>query len=187
MITDRGIWTSTDETKTHLVDLKICQWLVDFFRKENRIVDLGCGNGGYTKYLIDNGFYCEGYDGSPLTPDITNGLCRILDLSEPIDIGKFDVCLCLEVGEHIPQEYEQTFIDNICNSSKRYIILSWAIEGQPGYGHVNCKNNEYIIDQICSRGFRFVKENTNWIRRVSELPWFKDTLIFFEYDYGRIN
>jgi hypothetical protein len=170
-----------------MFDEPLCEAIALFFQKSRKIVDLGCGDGSYTKYLISKGFDCKGYDGSPLTGQLTDNICGILDLSEKIDIGKYDLVLCLEVGEHIPVIYEQIFIDNICKASNQYIILSWAVEGQPGYGHVNCRNNDYVIDQMKKRNYSHILDNSQYFRGKSTFTWFKNTLMFFEYDYGSFN
>ena len=38
--------------------------------------------------------------------------------------------MSLEVGEHLPQEFENIFIHNLHNNNKSGILLSWAIKGQ---------------------------------------------------------
>lgn len=180
MITDRGIWTSMDETQTHLFDEPLCTTIFDMFGK-SRIVDIGCGNGAYTKYILDHGGHCVGYDGSPLTPEISEGLCSIMDFSEPVNIGTYDVVLTLEVGEHIPKKYEQVFIDNICKAAIHYIILSWAVKNQPGTGHVNCQNNDYVIKEMKKRGWKLDEETTEILRKASTLRWFANTLMVFSH------
>ena len=178
-INERGIWLDKSETDIHSFDEKLCNAIIKAIEYYETVVDIGCGDGRYTKALIKAGFECVGYDGSPLTPEITGGLCKVKDFSNPVDIGEFQVVLCLEVGEHIPEEYEQVFIDNICLASKEIIILSWAVEGQPGYGHVNCKNNDYVISEMADRGFLYKFDTSEYLRKNSELWWFKNTVMVF--------
>ena len=179
MIHQHGYWTEKSETDLHACDESLCNAIIEIFNKKLTIVDLGCGNGAYTKRFIEAGFDCRGYDGSPLTPEISGGVCGVLDLSEPIDIGVFDMVVSLEVGEHIPAEYEQIFIDNICKSSKKYVLLSWGVEGQPGVGHVNCRNNDYIIKEMERRGLRYNKIDSDYLRSKSTFPWFANTVMLF--------
>lgn len=180
MIHERGYWLSKDETNTHDWDRPLAAELVKMFRTSKTIVDIGCGNGGYTKHFIDNGLSCTGYDGSPLTPEITGGLCGIKDFSVPVDIGKFDFVLSLEVGEHIPATYEQNFVDNLVKAAKKFICLSWGVEGQGGLGHVNCRNNDYVIRELSKRGFVYDSDRSDKLRSVSTFPWFKNTVMVFE-------
>ena len=147
MIHKRGYWIEISDKNTHLCDEKLCRALIKMFTGKT-IVDIGCGDGSYTRNFIDAGIECTGYDGSPLTTEISNGLCHIRDFSQPVNIGLFGVVISLEVGEHIPKKYEKIFIDNLCNTSRQWVCLSWAIKGQPGFGHVNCQNNDYIIAEM---------------------------------------
>ena len=174
---DRGIWTTKEEVSTHHFDRPLCDAIITECRefKVKTIADIGCGDGSYTKYLNDNGFQCAGFDGSPMTPFF----CTITDFSEPVCIGKYDLLLSLEVGEHIPQEFEQVFLDNLCNAP--ILILSWAIPGQGGTGHVNCRDNSYIIQQMEQRGYGLDNLNTSYLIFQSTLSWFKNTLMVFQW------
>ena len=66
---------------------------------------------------------------------------------------KPDWILSLEVGEHIPKEFESAFIQNLTRNAKKGIIISWAIKGQGGYGHFNEQNNKYIKNLLYKFGF----------------------------------
>jgi len=145
------------------------------------IIDVGCGNGAYTLFLRKYGINCYGYDGNPFTGEITNSMCGIMDFSEPVtDISPFDMVLCLEVAEHIPEEKEDVFINNIVSLSNRFIIISWAVEGQGGVGHVNCRNNDYVIEKMMIHNYKFKEEESSALRLSSRVSWFKNTLMVFE-------
>lgn len=184
MIHPHGYWLEINNDNTHVCDQTLCDSIIKMF-KVKTAVDIGCGNGAYTHNLIDSGIDCCGFDGSPLTYILTSGLCSVMDFSQPVMIGKFDLVLCLEVGEHVPNEYEKVFIDNICNASQKWICLSWGIPGQPGYGHVNCQTNEYIINELKSRGFNYRNDLSLILRENSTFDWFKNTLMIFEYGLGK--
>lgn len=87
--------------------------------------------------------------------------------------------MSLEVGEHIPKEYEHILIDNICNAAEHGVILSWAIKGQGGAGHVNCQNNAYIIDVMRGKGFAYDTDASSTLRKNATLSWFKNTVMVF--------
>lgn len=179
MINERGIWLTTQETDTHEYDPALAGALVKYFSHMKSIVDIGCGTGEYVLKFKANNIECKGFDGSPLTPVLTANMCEVMDFSEPVDIGKFDLVLSLEVGEHIPAEYEQIFINNLINASDRFLLLSWAVEGQYGIGHVNCQPNIYVIRELKNRGFLYLRWFSEILRDNSSLPWFKNTLMFF--------
>lgn len=180
MIHERGYWMDRKETDTHEFDASLAKAIVFWsYEYEGWFIDIGCGNGSYVRYLMDHNIEVVGYDGSPLTPELTGGLCKVMDFSVPQNIGKFRNVLSLEVGEHIPAQYEDIFIDNLCNASYENIILSWAVEGQPGIGHVNCRNNDYIEDKFRARGFEYIFWETANLREAATLPWFKNTIMVF--------
>jgi 2-polyprenyl-3-methyl-5-hydroxy-6-metoxy-1,4-benzoquinol methylase len=104
-----------------------------------------------------------------------------MDLTVPQTlITPYDFVLCLEVGEHIPQQHEQMFLDNLNKFVGRDLVMSWAVPGQySASGHVNNQPNEYVIEQMWSRGLRYQKKMTKILRGYSTLKWFKNTLLVF--------
>jgi hypothetical protein len=180
-ISETGCWLSEDLVKSHHFDEGLAKAMAHELIGMGRGVDIGCGSGAYVKFLNDEyGIWVDGYDGSPLTEDVTNGLCRQADFSEPQDVGKYDFVISLEVGEHIPAEYEKTFLNNLVMPTPDMIILSWAVEGQAGQGHVNCRSNKYIISEMEDRGYAYDKKASLKLRLASRLPWFKNTIMVFE-------
>lgn len=166
----------------HFFDENLAEAIVDLQSKyKNKTAyDLGCGHGEYTRYLKNKQINCSGFDGNPYTNNITNGLCSVLKLNEPINLPRVDCVICLEVGEHVPKQFEDVVINNIVNTTNNLIILSWAIEGQLGEGHVNCRNNDYIKNKISNFGFKNLIEEENLLREKSKLSWFKNTIMVFK-------
>ena len=180
IVNERGIWITSDKNY-HLVDESLAFSIKEFLKKEKckSVVDLGCGDGFYTKVLKED-FICDGFDGNPYTKILSDGLCSQLDLSLPVDLNfLYDWVLCLEVGEHIPIQYEDIFIDNIHNSNTKGIILSWATPGQDGLGHYNEREQEYIKNIFNNLGYSNDIESENELRKNSEFWWFKNNIMVF--------
>jgi len=78
--------------------------------KVSSVLELGAGMGQYTRALQYSGLFTSCFDGNPNTQELTEGLCGIIDLSKPINLARHDWVLSLEVGEHMPKEFEGTFI-----------------------------------------------------------------------------
>lgn len=183
-----GSWSHTS-FNGHAFDLslarfigKICEML--FIRT---VYDFGCGVGWYVRYLRDRGLDVQGYDGNENVREISslffnNGFyCQRIDLSKPVmSDEKADMVMSLEVGEHIPPEEEGVFIDNIVTNAEKYVLLSWAIPGQNGDGHINCRENGYIVSELKKRGFRLNVPVSILLRKNASLPWMTKTLMFFE-------
>ena len=182
-ISEKGYWVG-DTGNWHVTDWKLANAFAIFLHKEKAktVVDFGCGEGDYTRWLLSRGFECIGYDGNPDTPTITKGLGKVLDLSEPFDLGKtFDWVLSLEVGEHIPHQYETIFIENLMRHADKGIILSWALKSQPGNGHFNCQDNDYIKSIFARYGYMNDVAAENYLREQSDdyFPWFKNSIMVF--------
>jgi len=182
-INKNGFWEGIEAASQHQYDSNLASALTKFFKQENAIsiADFGCGMGNYVKTFNYNNIKASGFDGNPNTPQLTQqNCCTVLDLSIPILFdSKFDWILSLEVGEHIPQQFEHQFINNLHNNNKRGIILSWAVEGQGGQGHFNERNNTYIKHIFSNLGYFNDIIAENILRRNSTLTWFKNTIMVF--------
>jgi len=182
---ETGIWSginSMDMMLHHVHDSSLANAVCSFFVHENikTVGDLGCGTGFYTKQLIKSGINSYAYDGNPNTFEISGGVGSVLDLSNIFRFPEpFDWVLSLEVGEHIPAEFESTYIGNLHENNINGVVLSWAVEGQKGDGHVNCRNNEYIKDKFIDLGYSSDIIAEEKIRKSSTAPWFKDTIMVF--------
>ena len=175
-IDEKGSWITEDPQ--HCYDKGLNDWLMNFLQ-EKSVFDFGCGDGNYLKNLKKVCTQVGGCDGNPFTSELTDGIGFQADLSIPQQFKKVDWVLSFEVGEHLPKEYESTFIDNLCNHSNKGIILSWAFPGQPGEGHINCQTSEYIIEQLYQRGFLVDYIASNELRDISDTWWFQANLLVF--------
>ena len=179
-----GYWegVGADVSGGHYYDNTLADLMVEFFKNENvtSLVDLGCGDGKYVENFKKNGINACGYDGNPDTPEYTNNRCGVLDLSQPYKFEQpFDWVMSLEVGEHLPPQFEDIFIENLHNNNKNGIILSWAVEGQGGHGHFNERNNDYVKAKFAKLGYVNDVEAENKMRAVASVGWFRNTVMVF--------
>jgi Methyltransferase domain len=171
-----GYWLSQEEG--HVFDPALARELEHFLYGKS-VCDFGCGMGHYVHWLRKCGVECDGYDGNPNTYELTLGACHTLNLAKPVDLTKrYDVVTCLEVAEHIPKQYETVFLDNLARHAKEMILLSWAVPGQLGDGHVNCRMNSYVIYRLWQRGFRLQTAETIYLRTHCSF-WSPHTLMVF--------
>lgn len=182
-INTNGFW-ETEDGIGHHYDKSICTGIINYFNEKNikKVFDFGCGMGDYARSFISNGFEVKAFDGNPNTVKLTNGIAEVLDLSEEFNLEELADCvMSLEVGEHIPKEYEQIFLDNICRHTNSKILLSWAVVGQTGDGHVNCQNNDYVINEMSKRGFTYDEKSSNELRSLATISWwFTNTIMIFK-------
>jgi SAM-dependent methyltransferase len=147
------------------------------------IADLGCGLGYTCRSLSEAGFDVIGYEGTSDLEDL--GVFAPIheqDLTIPFWIQDQRNIICLEVGEHIPIEYEDIVFDNITNNAKWRVILSWAIPDQGGTGHFNEQPNYHVIAKMQKRGFVINADLTRVLRSVTpdETWWFRNTIMVFD-------
>jgi hypothetical protein len=119
------------------------------------------------------------YDGNPNTQELSEGRCGVLDLSKPLNLSRHDWVLSLEVGEHIPQAFEDTFLNNLDSGNTEGVILSWAVEGQGGTSHVNNRNNTYIRTKMHAKGYLTDEMTETNLRSSSTFSWFKNTIMVY--------
>ncbi len=175
-----GIWNA-EHAKHHQSSEKLAKWLAGYLPLHQPVLDFGCGNGYYIGYLQQLGFSGAGYDGH----NIENPLCRnffVKDLTIPLDLALKGSVISLEVGEHLPNSAQQTFMQTLVRNCTDHLVLSWAEIGQPGIGHINCRSQEDVINDVESRGFKLNKEATADVRNNIDdnCDWFRRTLLIFE-------
>jgi SAM-dependent methyltransferase len=185
-ISNTGYWIldSVGMDREHAFDLGVCMEIVALAKRTDKIIDLGCGKCDYTNKLLDLGFDIVGIDGNPITPQYCSrsDKIRVCDLTSDIVYEtSYDLVLCLEVAEHVPAQYEDSLIRNIDRAVNPggTLLLSWGVEGQPGYGHVNCRNNDYVKNVFTKFGYTSNEAIENNIREKASLPWFKNTIMVF--------
>lgn len=133
----------------------------DLFRPK-RLIDLGAGCGVYTNYFSMRGVEALAIDG--VTPPVEHSYSvpfQVRDLTVPFENiwGHFDLALCLEVAEHIPESLSDTFVDNLLRFSDR-LILSAAQPNQGGHHHVNEQPKRYWVAKLAAKGYAYNRRET---------------------------
>jgi hypothetical protein len=146
------------------------------------MIDIGCGEGHAARYFRDLGCEVLGIDGSQqakrdsliadqhVTHDFTHGPYH--------PSTAFDLVWSCEFVEHVEERYLNNFLETFA-CSQRYLMMTFASPGQPGYHHVNCQHKDYWIDKIESMGFRFNPVLTDTSRAISSEGHYKSRGLFF--------
>jgi hypothetical protein len=121
------------------------------------ILDVGCGVGPWLRAALDLGVDdIFGIDGdwvdetSLLIPRERFQSC---DLSQGFRLGRrFDLTLCLEVAEHLPETVAPRLVESLTQSSD-VLLFSAAMPGQKGSDHINEQWPEYWDRLFEQHGF----------------------------------
>jgi len=129
MPSNTGIWNQEEADNNHIFSYRIAKWIANFLNPTKQLYDVGCGKGTYAGYFEDMGFYMViGIDGVEYEGKECSKLLAH-DLTDSLDFNIYGNILCLEVGEHIPEEHLETFINNLTHNCNEWLILSWAVPG----------------------------------------------------------
>ena len=152
------------------------------------VIDIGCGIGIYLAEFKTNGVEILGYDGAPAA--IANSLIgdkiKLYDLCRPLKLSRrFDLCLCLEVAEHLEPAGARTLIKTLTNLSKT-VIFTAATPGQGprSIGHINEQPPKYWRKLFKQKDFELNKKLTEKIRpemkQAKIVWWLTKNLMIFE-------
>uniref|UniRef100_A0A061SH67 Methyltransferase domain protein n=1 Tax=Tetraselmis sp. GSL018 TaxID=582737 RepID=A0A061SH67_9CHLO len=178
-ITESGAWYISRKYK-YVFDKTLANALLVVFKGKS-VLELGAGLGHYSKFLLSTGKLKAlfSYDGVPDIQEVSRGLVHYADFTHSHNFSNVDWVLSTEVGEHIPTRYQQQFLSNIIQPAKVGVVLSWAVPGQLGEGHVNCLPNHNIVQAMFQNGFCLLPRTSQALRQTSSLPWFKRTIMVF--------
>ena len=141
-----------------------------------RVVDVGCGQGWWGAEFARHGCYVVGIDGGHV-PDRQIGEFVTADLSKPMRLkGRFDLAVCLEVAEHLPESRSAGLVSDLCDLAE-VVLFSAAIPHQTGAGHINLQWPSYWarLFAACGYGFDGMIRRSIWDDDRVE-PWYRQNL-----------
>jgi SAM-dependent methyltransferase len=144
------------------------------------LLDVGCGTGTWLSAAERLGVSdLHGVDGIDAN---SSANFSKLDLTQPIRLGRrYDVVLCLEVGEHLDSAYSRVLIGSLVAHAPK-IIFSAACPGQPGQHHVNCQWPDYWQSLFNREGFACY-DTVRWSIWNDKLiePWYRQNMFIATY------
>ena len=136
-----------------------------------RLIDLGSGCGVYSHFFRQRGVDVLSIDGvQPPAEHSFPGPLHLRDLTVPFENvwGVFDMTLCLEVAEHIPESFIDPFLENLTRFSD-LLILSAAPPNQGGHHHVNEQPKRYWVKRLSEIGFVYDRKKTGQLMETFKL------------------
>lgn len=144
------------------------------------VIDIGCGvgewNNGNPHY---HGVDYKVRKKDLLIPENKFIECNLEKDSIEIPSDKFDLCLCLEVAEHIRPHRAGDLVKMLCSLSDR-ILFSAAIPMQGGQGHVNEQWQSWWAELFKQNGFGAATVQPD-IRNNPDIEhWYKQNIVLYE-------
>lgn len=161
---DESFFSSTRLSKLTSIETTAAM-IYDVF-KPNSLVDIGCGEGLFLNALHQRGVKVIGCDISDAALKVSpkDFIIFQADATKPVRFNqRFDLCLCVEIAEHIPNKASKTLVKNLTSASDT-IFFTAAPPGQGGVGHINEQPQSfwetlfdaegYVLDRTLSEHFR---------------------------------
>lgn len=120
------------------------------------VIDVGCGMGDWLAVFKARGATVLGVDGAY----VDRSLLRIdasefvaADLTKPLpDLGRFDLCVSLEVAEHLTAKVAKSFVASLTRLAP-VVLFAAAVPHQGGVHHVNERWPRYWRELFLAHGF----------------------------------
>jgi len=150
------------------------------------VVDVGCGVGNWLSVFAQHGVEkIVGLDGSYINRDrlAIDASCFVTcDLNQPLGpltLGRFDLALSLEVGEHLLPARAESLVDDLCALSD-VVLYGAAIVSQAGENHINEQWQSYWAEKFMRRGYVVydVLRPIIW-SEPCVVYWYKQNTIFY--------
>lgn len=148
------------------------------------IIDVGCGTGTWLSVFRDHGVEdIWGIDGDYVSKQmlhIPEERYLTLDLRQPARLERqFDLVVSLEVGEHLPTEVADTFVDSLVGLGP-VVLFSAAIPFQVGTNHINTQWPEYWVALFERRGYLVIDALRKRIWQNGKVKyWYAQNMLLF--------
>jgi SAM-dependent methyltransferase len=154
-------------------------------RSPSSVVDIGCGTGFMLSRFLEHGVRALGVEGSraairradPAVPIVRGNLERGVPM-----LGRFDICLCIEVAEHLRAKSGPHLVEGLTRLSDT-VVFTAATPGQGGTAHINERPASYWRSLFARSGFVESPLRDQLFDEISSEsePWFpRRTLMVFE-------
>lgn len=153
------------------------------------VLDLGCGPGYYESDLQKEKIAAIGYDGNPHTKELADMIfpsdakysCEQVDVTEELAVGHpYDMVLFLNVGEYVPQEFEERIFENLSTCTGRYLAINWSSDRWDDERIVHPMSEEELKEKLENRGFVWDRLATQVLRDHAYKAENKKRLLVFQ-------
>jgi len=153
--------------------------------RPSSVLDVGCGRGAWLSEFKAQGVdKIVGLDGAYLKPStlLFPAECfRPTDLSSKFEIppDRFDLAICLEVGEHLPAGNSRHLVRQLTSAAPQ-VLFSAAPPGQWARGHTNCQPLSYWRKIFEEFGFKILDPFRPKLREDRRVAWwYRQNMVLF--------
>jgi 2-polyprenyl-3-methyl-5-hydroxy-6-metoxy-1,4-benzoquinol methylase len=175
-------------TRYHQPIERATSLLLSLSNEIESVVDLGCGDGHWIRMLANKGIErvlgIEGFEAC--LPYVSDLPVEIHNLEHELKCDNpFDMVLCIEVAEHLEEQYADNLIITISNFCRLngLLVFSAAHKGQGGVGHLNLQDKEYWTRKLQRRGFALLLHKTSKLRsqwkKAHVMKWLYQNVMVF--------
>ena len=142
------------------------------------VLDIGAGEGHAALYFANTGCTVFAVDNDD--PAIANAVYPILkvDLTQIPVLLRTDMVYMAEFVEHLPETALPLLADSL--QKTQWVVMTYAIPGNEGVGHVNLQDIDYWIRWMAAIGFKIDAEKTNAVRAKAKHVHFKHRGLVFK-------
>jgi hypothetical protein len=133
------------------------------------MIDVGCAEGRVIDFFAKEGVSASGVEGVEqdhldiIQHDYTSGPWPIP--GQNVGRREVDLVWSCEFVEHVEEQFVPNFLETF--RLGRIILMTHALPGQPGYHHVNCKDDDYWIGRMLAIGYDVDGELTSASRTIA--------------------
>lgn len=155
------------------------------------VCDVGCGVGTWLSAFMKEGVAdALGLDGDYVPAEylhVPRSAFRPLDLRRPIELERvFDLTVSLEVAEHLPDAYAETFVKSLTRLAP-VILFSAAVPNQGGHDHVNEQWPDYWERLFQKENYRAIDALRPRIWENADIEWWYCQNIFLYVREGELS
>lgn len=115
------------------------------------VIDIGCGTGFWAQWFAFHGCTATGVDlGVPEEARAPKFEYIDHDLVNGYPCSGYDLAVCLEVAEHLPPSSAPLLVEGLAQAPT--VLFSAATPGQPGVGHIHCREHEFWHEMFAKHG-----------------------------------
>lgn len=139
------------------------------------VIDFGCAIGAYLEPFYEAGCTVKGVEGNRDAfryAVIPTEHLDYHDLRHFYETTRtYDLVISIEVAEHIPNNFADTFVDTLANAGDT-IVMTAAPVGQGGQHHVNERPRAYWEEKLAERGLVHDGDTVERLRRRIDVEQF---------------